>query len=71
MIGLERAQEIHLLSGVKSSSSEILVLEGSAEEIPLPDGSVDLVLCKGVLHELGDLERAAGEMVRILNPEGP
>jgi SAM-dependent methyltransferase len=42
---------------------------GSAEEIPLPDGSVDAVLAGQAMHWF-DLDRAAPEIARVLTPGG-
>jgi SAM-dependent methyltransferase len=45
------------------------VVEGIAEVIPLPDGSVDAVLAGQALHWF-DLDRALPEIVRVLRPGG-
>lgn len=44
-------------------------LAGSAHELPLPNASVDVVLGIAILHHL-DLDRAAGEVHRVLKPGG-
>lgn len=44
-------------------------LTGSAERIPLPDGSVDAILVGQALHWF-DLDRALPEMARVLTPGG-
>jgi SAM-dependent methyltransferase len=43
---------------------------GTAEQLPLPDESVDLVWCRDVLSHVVDLPRAFGEMRRVLRPDG-
>lgn len=43
---------------------------GRAEEIPLPGGSVDLVLCTEVLEHLPNPEKALQEIKRILRSNG-
>lgn len=45
-------------------------VEGHAEEIPLPDGSVDVVTSNGVLNLVPDKPRAVGEIFRVLRPGG-
>lgn len=44
-------------------------LPGSAEAIPLPDGSVDAVLAGNAMHWF-DLPRAVPEIARVLSPGG-
>jgi SAM-dependent methyltransferase len=44
-------------------------LPGSAEQIPLPDASVDAVLCGQAMHWF-DLSRALPEIARVLVPGG-
>jgi SAM-dependent methyltransferase len=46
------------------------VLEGNAEEIPLPDASVDVVTSNGVLNLVPDKARAIAELARVLRPGG-
>jgi len=43
---------------------------GIAEDIPLDDGTVDLVLCNQVLEHVSDPEKACEEIYRILKPGG-
>jgi SAM-dependent methyltransferase len=46
------------------------VLEGNAENIPLPDDHVDVVWLSTVTHHIPDLPRAAQEIRRVLRPSG-
>src|SRR6201986_3186482 len=61
------------LGGMRAELSRVLpdtpVLEGSAEHIPLPDGSVDAVLAAQAWHWVTP-ERAAPEVARVLRPGG-
>lgn len=41
-----------------------------AAHIPLPDASVDLVLCHQTLHHIVDQQRALAEVWRVLKPGG-
>jgi len=48
----------------------VVPLEGNAEEIPLPDASVDVVTSNGVLNLVPDKPRAFAEIARVLRPGG-
>lgn len=45
-------------------------VQGNAEEIPLPDASVDVVTSNGVLNLVPDKARAVAEIFRVLRPGG-
>ena len=45
-------------------------IEGNAEEIPLPDASIDAVTSNGVLNLVPDKARAFAEIARVLKPGG-
>ncbi|WP_239514062.1 class I SAM-dependent methyltransferase [Streptosporangium sp. 'caverna'] len=47
----------------------VRAMAGTAERIPLPDGSVDAILIGQALHWF-DLDRAIPEMTRVLTPGG-
>ena len=51
-------------------SSNIYVKKGSVLAIPFDDCSFDLVLCKGILHEVKQLEKAVSEMARVYRRDG-
>lgn len=42
----------------------------SAEEIPLQDNSIDGIICTQVLGDIWDVQKAVGEMCRVLKPNG-
>jgi arsenite methyltransferase len=46
------------------------LLRGEMEDIPLPDGSVDVVLSNGVLNLSARKSRALAEIFRVLRPGG-
>ena len=50
--------------------SNVLCRKGSAESVPLGDGSADLVLASQVLHHCARPEQAVREMGRVLRPGG-
>jgi SAM-dependent methyltransferase len=45
-------------------------LEGSVEDIPVPDASFDLVLCTQTLEHANDPPRAVSELRRVVAPAG-
>jgi SAM-dependent methyltransferase len=45
-------------------------LEGTVEEIPVPDGSFELVLCTQTLEHVDDPGRAVRELRRVVAPGG-
>jgi ubiquinone/menaquinone biosynthesis C-methylase UbiE len=46
------------------------ILEGSAEEIPLPSNSQNLVICESVLEHVDSPTKSLDEVFRILRPGG-
>lgn len=60
------------LSAIVSSANaaNVEILAGSAEAIPLPDASVDVVITNGVLNLVPDKARAIEEIHRVLKPGG-
>lgn len=53
-----------------AAASNVRLLEGNAEKIPLPDGSVDVVTSNGVLNLVPDKRAAFAEIHRVLKPGG-
>jgi SAM-dependent methyltransferase len=51
-------------------AGQVEVLEGNAEDIPLPDASVDVVTSNGVINLVPDKPRAMAEIARVLRPGG-
>jgi ubiquinone/menaquinone biosynthesis C-methylase UbiE len=58
-----------MLAELRRSLPEVRSLAGRAEQIPLPDGSVDAVLVGQAMHWF-DLDRAMPEIARVLAPGG-
>jgi SAM-dependent methyltransferase len=58
-----------MLKVLKHVVSRAQVLAGRAEDLPLPDASVDLVTVGQAFHWF-DLDRALPEMARVLRPGG-
>jgi ubiquinone/menaquinone biosynthesis C-methylase UbiE len=47
-----------------------MFIEGVGENIPLPDESVDLILCHTVIEHVRDVPKVIAEMSRVLAPGG-
>ena len=58
-----------MLAELRRALPSARALSGSAEQIPLPDASVDAVLCGQAMHWF-DLSRALPEIARVLVPGG-
>lgn len=50
--------------------NNVTLCEGDVFKLPFEDGSVDIVICQGVLHHTGDPYRGFKELVRICRPGG-
>jgi SAM-dependent methyltransferase len=69
-IGLDLFPEtVALARELNSGARPILWICGSAEAIPLPDDSMDVVVCRGVVP-LATVEKVVAETARILRPGG-
>ncbi|MCO5972633.1 class I SAM-dependent methyltransferase [Actinoallomurus soli] len=58
-----------MLAELRTRLPDVRAVMGTAERIPLADGSVDAVLVGQALHWF-DLDRALPEMARVLSPGG-
>ncbi|MBW1767854.1 MAG: methyltransferase domain-containing protein [Deltaproteobacteria bacterium] len=63
---LERAMENLRMMGLKN----VTFVDGSAEKLPLPTGSFEVVISNGVLNLVIDKARALREAFRVLKPAG-
>ncbi len=59
----------NMLAELRRRLPSVRALRGSAEDIPLPDGSADAVLAGQAMHWF-DLDRALPEIARVLVPGG-
>lgn len=53
-----------------AGNTNVEILAGNAEQIPLPDQSVDVVTSNGVLNLVPDKRQAFQEILRVLKPGG-
>jgi arsenite methyltransferase len=63
---LAKAKENARLAGVDNVDFQ----ESSAEELPFPDASFDVVISNGIFNLVVDKVKALGEVFRILKPGG-
>jgi ubiquinone/menaquinone biosynthesis C-methylase UbiE len=72
VIALEPSAELLRMACRRAASAIVPVefLEGSAETLPLDDGSVDTVVTTWTLCTIPDAPRALAEMRRVLKPDG-
>lgn len=57
-------------NAAKMGAGNVEFVEGNAEQIPLPDASVDVVTSNGVLNLVPDKPKAFREIFRVLRPGG-
>ena len=72
LYALEPSQELYnySLPLVRASNFNIEHILGSAEAIPLPDGSVDSVVSTWTLCSVADLQKVLAEINRVLKKDG-
>jgi SAM-dependent methyltransferase len=61
--------DLAMLAELRGRLPGVRAVEGSAEALPLPDQSVDAVLCGQAMHWF-DMDRALPEIARVLTPGG-
>ena len=54
----------------KSDQKNITIMEGSFNEIPLPDSSVDFIVEENAFHHSNDLDMTLKECLRVIKPGG-
>ena len=59
----------NMLAELRRELPSVRSVSGSAEEIPVPDGSADAVLAGQAMHWF-DMDRAMPEIARVLTPGG-
>jgi ubiquinone/menaquinone biosynthesis C-methylase UbiE len=64
MLDLARA------NAAKAGAANVEFLKGYIEEVPLPDGAVDVVISNCVINLAGDKSKVFAEAARVLRPGG-
>jgi ubiquinone/menaquinone biosynthesis C-methylase UbiE len=70
VVGLDPHPKLLAMARSRSSRIPLTTVEGSAESIPLDDGSVDTVVTTWTLCSVPEVARALAEMRRVLKPSG-
>lgn len=68
--GVEPSQKMRAIAEASAQKFNVSYKAGSAESIPLPDNSCDLVLMFLSFHHVRDRPVAAAEIARVLAPGG-
>jgi SAM-dependent methyltransferase len=70
LIALDGSSAVEAAARNLESFANVLVVRSDLRTVPLSPGSIDVVVCLGVLHHLGDPRQGFGSLVRLLAPEG-
>lgn len=72
IVGLEPAPRLASMARERAAGTgrPIEILDASADAIPLEGATVDTVVTTWTLCSIGQVQRALGEMRRVLKPEG-
>ena len=68
--GMDLAQNAVDLANRLHQLSNLQFIQGSAEDIPLPDNSVDIIINVESCHAYGSVEKFFSEAARVLRPGG-
>jgi ubiquinone/menaquinone biosynthesis C-methylase UbiE len=69
-IGMDLAQSAVDLANGLHKLPNLKFIQGSAEEIPLPDNSIDVVINVESCHAYGSVDKFISEVKRVLRPSG-
>lgn len=70
MVGIDLSEAAVALANQNYSNDRLRFLEGSADDLPVPDNSVDVVINVESSHCYGDLQAFYDEVYRVLKPGG-
>jgi ubiquinone/menaquinone biosynthesis C-methylase UbiE len=70
VIGVEPSPRMREVAEREHSHPHVRYIDGTAERIPLPDGSCDAALLSNVLHHVRDRGACVSELERVVRPGG-
>ncbi len=70
LIALDGSSAVEAAARNLESFANVLVVRSDLRTVPLSPGSIDVVVCLGVLHHLADPREGFRSLVRLLAPEG-
>jgi ubiquinone/menaquinone biosynthesis C-methylase UbiE len=70
VIGVEPNDQMLDIARAAPGVVNVRYAQGSAEHLPIPDATVDLVVSSLSAHHWDDLAAAVGEIGRVLRPDG-
>jgi 2-polyprenyl-3-methyl-5-hydroxy-6-metoxy-1,4-benzoquinol methylase len=70
VIGVELARSKARVAARRAGAAHATMIVGSATEIPMADGTCDLVLCSEVIEHFPDPDQVLVELIRIVKPTG-
>jgi SAM-dependent methyltransferase len=70
--GIEPSKKmiLHARGQIARNGTQVVLLRGIGEHLPIKNNSFDKVVCKGALDHFGCPTKAVEEMARILRPQG-
>lgn len=70
VVGVDFTEELIQVAKSKSSASNLEFIVGDLKKLNLPEDTFDVVLCNMVLMDVDGLDKAVGEMARVLKTGG-
>jgi ubiquinone/menaquinone biosynthesis C-methylase UbiE len=70
VVGVEPSDRMRAVAEAESGHPRVTFVKGSAEAIPLGDGSVDVAWLSQVIHHVPDLQALVRELGRVVRPAG-
>lgn len=70
VVGVDIAEDVVKHASSCYGDAQISFAVGDCQNIPLPDHSVDVVVCFETIEHVADQSRAIAEMKRVLRPDG-